>query len=143
MKIKDVPQDNSPTFEGHGTKAIYAVDENGRYIKTATNGWDVEEVVLRDVLADFEIKTALAQERVLRDETSPIEYFLNKRLMDLPALAQAMGMFQWRVRRHLKPKVFRKLNESLLKRYADLFRIDVSTLKRFKEIITHDPDTQF
>ena len=61
MKIEDVPQDDNPTFKGYGTKAVYAVDERGRYIKTATSGWDVEEVVLRDVLEDFDALAADAK----------------------------------------------------------------------------------
>lgn len=143
MKVDEVPQDDIPTFRGHGTKAIYAVDAVGRYTKTTTSGWEVEELVLRDVLEDFEHKAARAKERVVGGETSPIEYFVNKRLMDLSALSQAMGIARWRVKRHLKPKVFNKLDDTLLQRYADLFRIDVAALKNFKEMIARDPDTRF
>lgn len=143
MKIDDVPQDDNPTFRGHGTKAVYAVDAKGRYTKTTTSGWEVEEVVLRDVLENFENQAAMAKERVRRGETSPIDYFVNKRLMDLSALARAMGIARWRVKRHLKPKVFNKLGATLIDRYAELFRVDAATLKNFKEIITRDPDTRF
>ena len=89
MKIDDVPQDDNPTFKGYGTKAVYAVDEQGRYTKTTTSGWSVEEVVLRDVLADFDTLAADAKRRALRGEVSPIEFFLYRRLMDLPSLARA------------------------------------------------------
>ena len=141
MRVEEVPQDNIQTFRGYGTKAIYAVDQEGRYIKTTTNGWEVEELVLRDVLADFDQQAHAARERVLRGETSPIEYFINKRLMDVAALASAMGIAKWRVKRHLKPKVFRRLNHKLLQAYADLFRIDVTALKNFKEYIGIDADS--
>ncbi|KJS30804.1 MAG: hypothetical protein VR64_14230 [Desulfatitalea sp. BRH_c12] len=141
MKIDDVPQDQIRTFKGYGTKAVYAVDAKGRYTKTATNGWEVEEVVLRDVLADFEVLAAQAKQRVLQGKSSPIEFFVYKRLMDIPALAQAMGIARWRVRRHLNPKVFRKLNDRMLQRYADLFRIQLAALKNFKENTTIDPDS--
>ncbi|MCJ8500179.1 hypothetical protein [Desulfatitalea alkaliphila] len=143
MKIDEVPQDDIPTFRGHGTKAIYALDARGRYTKTTTSGWEVEELVLRDVLADFAEKAEAAKARILAGRTSPIEYFLNRRLMDLAALAQAMGIGKWRVKRHLKPRVFNKLNDKLLQRYASLFRIDIATLKQFKEILARDPDSQF
>ncbi len=53
MKIKEVPQDDIKTFKGFGTKAIYAVDENGQYTRIPTSGWEMEEVVLRDVVDDF------------------------------------------------------------------------------------------
>jgi hypothetical protein len=141
MKIEEVPQDNTPTFKGYGTKAVYALDGQGRYAKTATNGWEVEEVVLRDVLADFEALAADAKKKVLAGQSSPIEYFVNKCLMDMSALAQAMGIAKWRAKRHLNPKVFYKLNDALLQRYADLFRIDIATLKNFKENVTIDPES--
>ncbi|MBR9981008.1 MAG: hypothetical protein KFF50_08280 [Desulfatitalea sp.] len=142
MKIDEVPQDDIPIFRGHGTKAIYALDKHGRYTKTTTSGWAVEELVLRDVLEDFELKAAAAKTRILQGVASPIEYFVNRRLMDLSALAQAMGIAKWRVKRHLKPGVFDKLNDALLQRYADLFRIDIATLKQFKEILARDPDSR-
>jgi hypothetical protein len=140
MKLKDVPQDDNPTFKGYGTKAVYAVDEKGRYKKTSTSGWEVEEVVLRDVLADFRELAAEAKKRVMAGKHSPLEYFAYKRLMDLSALSQAMGLAKWRIKRHLKPNVFSRLNDKMLQRYADIFRIDIAVLKRYKENVSIDPD---
>ena len=65
MKTKEVPQDDIKTFKGFGTKAIYAVDENGRYTTTSTSGWEVEEVVLRDVVDDFARMAQEAKSRVI------------------------------------------------------------------------------
>jgi hypothetical protein len=141
MKIDEVPQDDNKTYQGYGTKAMYALDGEGRYVKTTTSGWDVEEVVLRDVLDDFTRKAAEAKTRALAGLTSPIEYYLFKRLMDLSALSQAMGLAKWRIRRHLRPEIFRKLSDTLLGRYADIFRIDIDRLKHFKEICTGDDDS--
>ena len=133
MKIKEVPQDDIRTFKGFGTKAIYAVDENGRYTKTPTSGWEAEEVVLRDVVDDFAKLAQEARARVISGETSPIEYYMNKNYMDLPALARGMGLARWRVRRHFNPDVFNKLNQKMLQRYADFFNMDIDTLKNIKE----------
>jgi hypothetical protein len=57
------------------------------------------------------------------------------RRMDLITLAQAMGLFQWQVKRHLKPEVFRKLDAALLQQYAELLRIPLAALTRFEEEI--------
>ena len=133
MKIKEVPQDNIKTFKGFGTKAMYAVDENGQYATIPTSGWEVEEVVLRDVVDDFAKLAEEAKSRVIKGNTSPIEYFMNKYFMDLPALAAGMGLAKWRVKRHFNPKVFNKLNYEMLQRYADFFNLDVEELKNFKE----------
>ena len=52
--------------------------------------------------------------------------------MDLPTLSSAVGMFQFRVKRHLKMKVFRKLSNKILQKYADIFFITLDELKEFK-----------
>ena len=133
MKVKEVPQDDIKTFKGFGTKAMYAVDENGQYTRTPTSGWEAEEVVLRDVVDDFVKLAEEAKTRVFKGQTSPIEYYMNKYYMDLPALARGMGLAKWRVKRHFKPKVFNKLNQKIFQRYADFFNTDVDTLKNIKE----------
>ena len=135
MKIKEVPQDNIKTFKGFGTKAMYAVGENGQYATIPTSGWEVEEVVLRDVVDDFAKLAEEAKSRVIRGNTSPIEYLMNKYFMDLPALAAGMGLAKWRVKRHFNPKIFSRLNDKLLQRYADFFNLDAGELKNFKENI--------
>jgi hypothetical protein len=38
-------------------------------------------------------------------------------------------MWKWRVKRHFKPTVFAKLNDKILKKYADAFAISVDQLK--------------
>jgi len=132
MKIKEIPQDSIKTLGGE-KKALYALDENGRYTTATTTGWEVEEIVLLDALADYDRKAEEARQRVLKNRTSPIEYFMYIRRMDLTTLAQAMGLFKWQVKRHLKPEIFRKLNEPVLQQYADLFRIPIRALLHFEE----------
>jgi len=132
MKIKEIPQDNIKTLGGE-KKALYALDENGRYTTATTTGWEVEEIVLLDALADYDRKAEEARQRVLKNRTSPIEYFMYIRHMDLTTLAQVMGLFKWQVKRHLKPEIFRKLHEPVLRQYADLFRIPIRALLHFEE----------
>ena len=134
MKIHETPQDNIKTMGGL-KKALYALDEKGRYTTCATTGWEVEEIVLLDALADYDRKAEEARQKVLEGRTSPIEYFMYMRRMDLITLTRAMGLFRWQVKRHLKPEVFRKLNDAILQQYADLFRIPIRTLKHFEEDI--------
>jgi hypothetical protein len=50
------------------------------------------------------------------------------RRMDLVTLAQSVGMFAWRVRHHLKPKVFPGLRHNLLQRYAEALGLPLETL---------------
>ncbi len=65
MKISEVPQDDIKTLHGM-KKALYAVDDQGYYARTTTRGWEAEEVVLNQVIDDFDEKareTALPGEK--------------------------------------------------------------------------------
>jgi hypothetical protein len=132
MKVNEIPQDNIRTLGGL-KKAVYALDENGRYQRAPTTGWEVEETVLLDALADYDRKAEEARQKVLDRQSSPIAYFMYMRRMDTVTLAQAMGLFRWQVKRHMKPHIFRKLDAARLQQYADLFRIPVEALTRFEE----------
>ena len=56
---------------------------------------------------------------------------MNKKWMDPLTLAQAMGLYRWQVKRHLKPAVFKKLDDRTLAEYARLFGISVEMLYEF------------
>jgi hypothetical protein len=130
MKISEVPQDDVKALQGE-RKALYAVDEDGRYAQTTTRGWEVEEIVLHEVINDFEEQARRAAVRVRHNETSPIEYFMHKNWMDPLTLAQAMGLYRWQVRRHFRPVVFAKLKEKTLMEYARIFRVPVDAVRHF------------
>jgi len=51
------------------------------------------------------------------------------RLMDIEILAGYSGFWQWQVKRHLKPDVFKKLSDKRLQKYADAFNVKVEDLK--------------
>ena len=131
MKKNSVPQDNNPTYHGYGTKVIYAVDDGGEYTTVRSSGWEAEEIVLHQVIDDFEEKARQAAFRVRNNETSPIEYFMHKNWMDLRTLAQSMGLYRWQVKRHFQPCIFRKLGRKTLGEYARLFKIPVDVLENF------------
>ena len=131
MKKDEVPQDDGFLKEEHGRELNYAVDENGKYTTALSSGWDAKTIALNNALARIEERIADAKQRVLEDKTSPIEYFMELSRMDIPLLSSYMGTWQWRIKRHFKPSVFRKLSEKTLKKYADVFEIDMSQLKTF------------
>ena len=133
MKIDEVPQDNLIHYQGAGKRAIYAVNERGEYTTVPTSGWEVEEIVLSQALADYDEQAEEARQRILRGKSSPLEYFMYKRRMDALVLAQAMGLFKWQVKRHLKAKVFQRLDEALLNQYARILRVDVRRLTHFEQ----------
>jgi hypothetical protein len=130
MKISEVPQDDIKTMQGE-KKALYAVDDQGRYTQTATKGWEAEEIVLNQVISEFEEKAREAAIRARNNKTSPIEYFMYKNWMDPLTLAQAMGLYRWQVKRHFKSVVFKKLDNKTLAEYSRLFKVSVDELINF------------
>ena len=112
---------------------IYTVDEQGEYTTTLEKG-DVREFIVSCHFSDSSQEMAAeAKKRVISGQTSAIEYFMYKRLLDPPALAQAMGIAAWRVKRHFKPAVFKKLSEKMLQEYAKIFNVTVDELIHFEE----------
>lgn len=127
MKKAEVPQDRARAFEGQ-KKVVYAVDDNGRYSTTTSSGWEAEEAVLDQAITHFEQLASEALERVQRDATAPLEYHMYRRRMDLSLLAQSTGFFKWRVRRHLRPTVFARLDDKILGQYADALGMTIAQL---------------
>jgi hypothetical protein len=70
------------------------------------------------------------RQRVIIGKASPIAYYMEKILMEVPMLAAYMEMPKWRVKRHLKSGVFKKLKPEILVKYAAIFEITVDELKK-------------
>ena len=131
MRERDVPQEGNATLAGY-RKAVYAVGEDGQLRIVASRGSEVEEIVTRQALAELEACAAEARRRALAGLASPLEYHMYRARMDVPMLAQAAGLWRWRVRRHLKPQVFARLPLALKRRYAEALGIAPEALERLE-----------
>lgn len=129
MKKEDVPQDESTLGTKNIRELYYAVGENGDYTTELSTGWNPKTIALNNALETLEERTQAAKERVEQGISSPIEYYMELNRMDIPILAAYVGMWQWRVKRHLKPSVFRRLSDKKLQKYATTFDITVEELK--------------
>lgn len=79
--------------------------------------WDAAEERLHDV-----------GRRVLAGKVSPVAWHMEKVLMEVPMLAAYMELTKWRVKRHMKPSVFRKLKPETLEKYASIFGVTTEEL---------------
>ncbi|MDT8317028.1 MAG: hypothetical protein RQ824_03420 [bacterium] len=127
MKAKDVPQEE--WIKGFGTRACYAENEEGKYEVVASKGWEVEKIVNSQAQAVIQKKIEAARKEALEGTASPIKYYMEINQMDVALLASNVGIWKWRVKRHLKPKHFNKLNSSILLKYAEALRISLDDLK--------------
>jgi len=133
MKAKDVPQDKG-SFEATKQKELcYAVDENGEYTTVNSSGWQPKSIALDKALEEINQRIEDAKQRVLNNETSPIEYYMEIHKMDISILSSYVGLWSWRVKRHFKPKVFQKLSNKTLQKYADVFEISIEQLKNINQ----------
>jgi hypothetical protein len=128
MNKNDVPQDNSRTYSGH-RKVIYATDEKGSYERVESSGWEAEEFATVMAVEQLEEQAQDALARVHQGLSAPLEYHMYNKRLDIPQLAQVTGLFQWQVKRHLKPTVFTKLSHSKLQRYADALGLSITALQ--------------
>jgi hypothetical protein len=104
----------------------YATDDSGKYTTELSQGWDVKAGALDVAWQNIEERIAAAREKVLRQEASPLLYFMELKLMDIGVLAGYTGFWKWQVRRHLRPGVFKKLSARKLRRYAEVFDVSVN-----------------
>lgn len=128
MKQEDVPQDKGAL--GKLTREVcYATDGQGRYVTQLSSGWAVKNAALDAAWEDIEERVTKARARVLAGEASPLLFFMERRLMDMPTLVAYTGFWKWRIQRDLTPKGFQKLSPRRLSRYAEAFAVSVDDLK--------------
>ncbi|KAB2924067.1 MAG: hypothetical protein F9K30_09775 [Dechloromonas sp.] len=129
MLENEVPQEDNRTLDGH-RKAVYARGSDGRVRIVQSTGWEVEEIVTRQAVDDLNRLAEEARQRVQAGQTSPLEYHMHHRRMDVALLSQLTGIWQWRIRRHFRPDVFSRLSPALLARYAEVMGIGLEELKK-------------
>lgn len=129
MKKSEVPQDESDLANANFRELCYATDEQGNYVTENSTGWDVKTAALTNAVERIHRRTEEARQRMQEGKASPIEYYMELNRMDLVVLAQHVGLWRWRVKRHFIPKHFDRLKEPLLRKYADAFSITVQQLK--------------
>jgi hypothetical protein len=132
MKKEEVPQDKGNLSNINMKELVYATDEKGNYTTALSTGWEPKTIALSNAIDEISERVAIAKAQVENHEVSPIVYFMEHSRMDIAILSSYVGMWQWRVKRHFKPKVFAKLNDKILQKYAETFNISIDELRNFK-----------
>lgn len=133
MNIKDVPNDKE-NFKGKSDmrKLVYATKDDGSYTNVNSEGWEVENMAIRQAWDAVEEELKEVVQQVKAGQLSPVAYYMHKCLMELPILAKYAGKWQWQVKRHFKPAIFASLDAKMLERYASVFNISVEELRNPK-----------
>jgi hypothetical protein len=128
MKKEEIPQDAS-ALNKLTKEVCYAVDASGNYTTELSTGWEVKANALDVAWDDIAERIAAAKKKVINNEASPLLFFMEYRLMDVPIVAAYSGFWKWQVKKHLKPSSFKKLSDNKLKKYAEAFNVSVDELK--------------
>jgi len=132
MDVNEVPQDALEYKDRDKVKKlVYAVGKDGKYTGVESVGWEPENVAMHQAWEAIEEELINTEKQVREGKLSPIAYFMQKKLRDLPLLAKYVGKWQWQVRKHLRPATFSKLSEKMLLKYAGVFGISVNELVNF------------
>ncbi len=133
MRKKEVPQDDEGLMEGKIKDLCYALDENGKYVQVFSTGWGPKNAAMKQAWDEIREKVERTRQRVLAGEISPVAYYMEKNIMNIPLLAQYLELPKRKVRKHLKPQVFLKLDKKILEKYAETFAITVDELCTLNE----------
>jgi len=126
MLKKKVPQDGGILDRWH--EISYAIDDDGRYVLAPSVGWEPANIANKQAWELISRQVADVIKRIQAQELSPLAYYMVKNQMDTDLLAKYVRLSRWRVRRHLKPAVFRRLKVSILERYAKIFNVSAEQL---------------
>lgn len=132
MKIKEVPQERG-IMPDNIHEVCYAVDDNGQYALTASAGWEPKNIANNQAWEVIDEEIAAALKGIHAGKLSSLAFHMAKSQMNIGLLAQYAGFSKWRVKRHLKPAVFKRLDQAVLERYSNVFGISVKQLQQFPE----------
>ena len=102
MKKIEVPQENNSTLNGQ-KKVMYGTNKSGEF-QRINYASSVEEFATITAVEEYEELHKVCLEDIKIDIASPIKYFMYRNRMDLPTLTSVVGIFSFRVKRHLKMK---------------------------------------
>ena len=128
MKADEVPQDDNSIYRGQ-KRAVYAT-QDGEYGVVSTSGWDVEEEATQQAVAELERLANEAYAECEAGKCSVLAFHMYDKRLDLLSLSQATGLFQWRIKRHFRTDVYKKLSDKMLLRYADVMGLSLQEIKK-------------
>lgn len=121
--------------EGRFEDVYYALDENGNYVTVLSKGWEPKTDALLQAWEVIYEKVEETRKEVLAGKISPIAYYMELSNMDVRLLADYVELPKRKVRKHMKPEKFARLDDNILQVYADTFGITLSELKNFNETL--------
>ncbi len=128
MKKTEVPQDNEGLHDGKFRDLCYAVDDEGKYVTVHSTGWSPKNEAMKQAWEEIHIKVDEARKKVINGELSILAFHMEKNIMAIKLLSQYTGISRRKIKKHLKPVDFDRLEANVLQKYADAFNISIEEL---------------
>lgn len=133
MKKDRVPQDDDNLMEGRSRELCYAVDENGRYVSVLSSGWEPKNAALLQAWEQIGEEAKEAFDSFKADRMSPLGFYMARGMFDVSLLSAYTKIPKRRIKSHLVPKNFRRLDAETLRKYAEVLDISVDELVKGPE----------
>ena len=130
MRATELETNDSTLLSGQ-RRVVYALNDAGQYQAVHSAGWEPEEQAGLDEVAWFEHLRTECRARIEQGLDSPLRYHMYRLRLDESLLAEAVGLWSWRVKRHLGPKGFAALSPALRARYARVLGMSAQDLDRY------------
>jgi hypothetical protein len=108
---------------------FYSFDPENRFSKQVNYQYGANQLIIKQSWDAAEARVNEVKEKILKGELSPIAFFMEKNLMEIPMLSDYSGFPKRKVKKHLKPAGFDNLTTEQLAKYAYAFNISVEELK--------------
>lgn len=122
MKEKDAQVD----FDAH-QMTLFVEKEDGSYGPMQTGSYLAKNYVSEfwKIMEHFHSK---ALDQLIRNEISPVAYYMILREMAPADVAARIGISAALVKKHMKPQHFKSMKIEIAQRYAEIFGIPVANL---------------
>lgn len=133
MRRDQVPQDDAELMEGRSREVCYAVDEEGNYIQAHSTGWEPKNAALKQAWEQVDEEAEKVRRLVQEGKLSPLAFFMARCMFDVKLLSQYTDIPKRKIKAHLDPDHFRKLDETTLAKYAEAFDVTPTELVLWPE----------
>jgi phosphoribosyl-ATP pyrophosphohydrolase len=130
MKKDQVPQDDEHLMEGRTREVCYAVDDKGHYVQVLSPGWEPKNAALKQAWEQIGEEAKEAFMQVKAGKVSPLAFYMAKGMFDLALLSAYTDIPKRKIKDHLDPETFRRLDTETLARYAEAFAVSVDELRQ-------------
>ncbi|MBL4653345.1 MAG: hypothetical protein JKY53_10860 [Flavobacteriales bacterium] len=134
MEKTNIPQDDLGLNDNKGRELCYATDENGDYTTGLSLGWEAKGIPLIEVWRDVRDTLIKISKEIEVGEASPLKFYMQYNLMDSFLVAASVGIATWRVKLHLMPFFYNRMNDTMTARYAKELGLTVDNMKNSNHI---------